>query len=43
MIKILFVCHGTVTKGLAGLAQSAAKRGKTRQAKRKLLLFYYYW
>jgi hypothetical protein len=27
---------GTVTKGLAGLAQNAAKRFKTRQTKRKL-------
>ena len=33
----------TVTNGLAGLAQIAAKRFKTRQAKRKLQLFYYCW
>ena len=32
-----------MTKGLAGLAQIAAKRCKTRQAKSKLLPFYYFW
>ena len=41
--KFCLCATATVPKGLAGLAQIAAKRFKTRQGKRKLLLFYYCW
>ena len=44
--KVLKNCSsvtGLLSKGLAGHTQIAAKRFKTRQAKSKLLLFYYYW